>query len=153
MPRLIPVLLLSLLAARPAGAQFALVGTRDLTFGTVVLGVTTIVAPVDPVRSGQFTISGTPRMQVQFRLTLPVTLRGPGGATMPIAFGGGDAFVQETVTGSVQDYFNPGATKVFRFTTGSQAVVRLGGRVTPGANQPAGAYANTILATATVLSL
>lgn len=153
MPRLSAGLLLCLLGAPPLAAQVALVGTRDLKFGAVALGVTTTVTPADPTRSGQFTITGRAGMRIQFRLTLPNRLNGPSGATMPVSFSSGDAFIQETITGSLPDYFNPGATKVFRFTTGTQAVVRLGGRVTPGASQPAGAYSNTVLATATVLSL
>jgi len=146
-------ILLSLFVARPAAAQVSLTGTRDLRFGSVALGVTTAVTPADPTRSGQFTITGSAGMRVQIRLTLPNRLNGPSGASMPISFRAGDAFIQETVTGSVADYFNPGATKVFRFTTGNQAVIRLGGSVSPGAAQVPGAYANTVLATATVLSL
>jgi spore coat protein U-like protein len=153
MPRFFVGLLLCLLGAQPVAAQLALVGARDLTFGPVALGVTTIVTPSDPTRSGQFTITGRAGMQVQFRMTLPNRLNGPSGASMPVDFQAGDAFIQQTVTGSLPDYFNPGATKVFKFTTGTQAVVRLGGRVTPGASQPAGRYSNTVLATATVLSL
>lgn len=153
MPPISRVLFLCLVCARPAAAQLSLAGVRDLDFGPVARGITAVVPPVDAIRSGQFTITGSAGMQVQFRLTLPNHLNGPSGATMPITFGAGDAFIQETLTGSVPDYFNPGATKVFRFTTGSQAVVRLGGRIAPGASQQSGAYGNTVLATVTLLTL
>jgi spore coat protein U-like protein len=153
MPRSPAVILLCLLVAQPAAAQVSLAGARDLRFGAIALGITSAVTPADPTRSGQFTLTGQAGMRVQIRLTLPNRLNGPSGATMPISFQGSDAFIQETVTGSVANYFNPGATLVFRFTTGNQAIIRLGGRVAPGAAQVPGAYANTVLATATVLSL
>jgi len=139
--------------AIPASAQVSLLSVRDLSFGTVPLGVTTVVGPSDATRSGQFTLTGRPGMQVQIRLTLPNRLTSASGATIPVAFESGDAFVLETITGGAPDFFNPGATKVFKFTTGSQAILRLGGRVTPGSTVPMGAYSNTVLATVTVLNL
>ena len=139
--------------ASPVRAQVSLLSVRDLSFGTVPLSVTTVVGPSDATRSGQFTLTGRPGMQVQVRLTLPNRLANASGATIPIAFQSGDAFILETITGGAPDYFNPGATKVFKFTTGSQAILRLGGRVTPGSTVPMGAYSNTVLATVTVLNL
>ncbi len=133
-------------------AQISVAGNRDLTFGFVPLGVTTTVLPSDPVKSGQWTVTAATGNQVQIRLTVPNQLNGPSGATMPVNFRNGDAFVQGTWTGASPDFFNPSGTKVFRFTGGTQAIVRLGGRVTPAANQRTGAYANTVVCTITFLN-
>jgi hypothetical protein len=141
-----------LLNAGSADAQISVAGVRDLAFGAVPAGITTTVLPTDPVRSGQWTITAQVGNQVQIKLTLPNRLNGPSGATMPVSFTTGDVFVQENSTGSLPDYFNPGGAKVFRFSNGSQAFVRLGGRVTPAVGQRTGAYANSALITVTFLN-
>jgi hypothetical protein len=66
---------------------------------------------------------------------------------MPVGFQNGDVFVQGRWTGAPIESFNPNATKNFRFTGGTQAIVRLGGQVVPAANQLTGPYANTVICT------
>lgn len=135
-----------------AAAQVSVAGTRDLAFGVVAAGITTTVLPTDPIRSGQWTITATVGQQIQVKLTLPTRLNGPAGATMPVSFASGDTFIQETATSSLPNYFNPGGAVVFKFVNGTQAIVRAGGRVTPGTSQRAGAYANAAVLTVTLLN-
>jgi len=142
--------LLFLAAAPPAAAQVSVAGVRDVAFGFLTPGVTTTVLPTDPVKSGQWTITAPVGQRIQIRLTVPNQLLGPSGATLPVSFGNGDAFVQGSWTGAVVDVFNPSATVNFRFTDGTQAIVRLGGQITPPANQRTGAYSNTAVCTITV---
>jgi len=140
------------LTARSAHAQISVAGVRDLAFGSVAAGITTIVLPTDPIRSGQATITASLGNQVQIKLTLPTRLNGPSGATMPVSFSTGDVFVQENSTGSLPDYFNPGGAKVFKFSRGTQAFIRIGGRVTPAVGQRSGPYGNSALITVTFLN-
>jgi hypothetical protein len=125
-------------------------GVRDLAFGFLTLGVQTTVLPGDPVKSGQWTITGPVGQRIQIRLTVPNQLLGPSGATLPVSIRNGDAFVRGTWTGAVSNSFNPSANVNFQFTGGTQAIVRLGGKVTPAANQQPGPYSNTAVCTITV---
>lgn len=142
----IPILL-SLLAARPAASQVSVAGIRNLAFGFLTLGVTTTVLPSDPVKSGQWTITAPLGQRIQVRLTVPNQLLGPSGTTLPVSFKNGDAFVQGTWSGAPANSFNPIGNVNFRFTGGTAAIVRLGGRTTPAATQHTGAYTNTALCT------
>lgn len=123
---------------------------RDLAFGFLTLGVTKTVLPTDPSRSGQWTVTAPVGQHIQIRLTVPNQLLGPSGATLPVSLRNGDAFVQGTWTGAVANSFNPSANVNFRFTGGTQAIIRLGGATTPGANQRTGAYTNAAICTITV---
>jgi hypothetical protein len=151
-PRPLALTLFACCLPAPAVAQISVAGVRDLIFGLVPLGVTTTVLPTDPVKSGQWTLTAVTGNQVQIRLTVPNQLLGPSGATMPISFQNADAFVQGTWTGAVPNFFNPGGNQVFKFSSGAQAIIRLGGRVTPAANQRPGAYANTVVCTINLLN-
>jgi hypothetical protein len=144
--------LVAVLTAGSAHAQVSVAGVRDLAFGSVAVGITTTVLATDPVRSGQWTITANLGNQVQIKLTLPNNLDGPSGATMPVLFTTGDVFIQENSTGSQPDYFNPGGAKVFKFSRGTQAFIRLGGRVTPAVGQRSGGYASSALITVTLLN-
>lgn len=132
----------------PALTQISIAGARDLDFGFVPRGVVTVVGPADPVKSGQWTVTGPAGTRIQIRLTTPSQLlRSGGGGSMPADFLNGDVFVQGTWTGAPIESFNPNATKNFNFTGGTQAIIRLGGRVTPAGNQATGPYANTVICT------
>jgi hypothetical protein len=139
--------LLVIFAASPAAAQVSIVAVRDLAFGFLTPGVTRIVLPSDPVMSGQWTITAPVGERIQIRLTIPNQLLGPSGATLPVSINNPDGFVQGTWTGAAALYFNPGSTVNFRFTGGTQAIVRLGGSATPPANQRTGSYTNSAICT------
>jgi len=146
----IPATLLSLIAAPAAVAQVSVTGMRDLAFGFLTLGISSTVLPSDPVKSAQWRITAPVGQRIQIRLTVPNQLLGPSGATLPVSINNGDAFVQGTWTGSVPNSFNPGSNVNFNFTGGTQAIIRLGGQITPAANQRPGTYTNTAVCTITV---
>lgn len=142
--------LLFFFAAFPATAQVSIAGVRDVAFGFLTLGVQKDILPSDPLNSGQWTITAPVGQRVQIRLTLPNQLLGPSGATLPVYFKNEDAFVQGTWTGAITTVFNPGSTLNFRFTGGTQAIVRLGGSITPATNQRTGPYTNSAICTLTI---
>jgi hypothetical protein len=152
MPRLPGLVVAAILAAAPLSAQVSVSGTRDLSFGFVTAGITATVLPTDASRSGEFRVTAPVGSQIQIRLTVPTRLNGPSGASMPTSFRNGDAFVTGTWTGALPSYFNPSGTAVFRFSNGPQAMVRLGGQVTPATNQQTGSYQNTVVCTVNFLN-
>lgn len=137
------LLLLTLGAGRPVVAQAGVTANRDLQFGAVTRGIPATVAPADPIKSGQWTITAPAGTKVQLRITEPNNLIGPGSATMLYTFGSNDAFVQAPA-GS-PGFFNPSTHHNFTFSGTTTAIVRLGGRVSPGAAQASGPYANTVI--------
>jgi hypothetical protein len=142
--RRVSALLLVTLGAGPSlVAQAGVVANRDLQFGAVTRGIPATVAPADPIKSGQWTITAPAGAKVQLRLTEPNNLVGPGSVTMPFIVGNSDAFVQAP-SGS-PGFFNPSGHLNFTFSGTTTAIVRLGGRVAPGAAQASGAYANTVI--------
>lgn len=128
-------------------AQVSVAGVRNLAFGFLSLGVPASIPPSDPVKSGQWNLTAPLGQRIQIRLTVPNQLLGPSGATLPVSIKNGDAFVQGTWSGATPDSFNPTGTVNFRFTGGTQAIIRLGGSTTPGSTQPTGAYSNTAICT------
>jgi hypothetical protein len=140
---LVALLLVSLGAGTPLIAQAGVTANRDLQFGAVTRGIPSAVPPSDPIKSGQWTITAPAGTKVQLRITEPTNLIGPGSATMPYTFGNSDAFVQ-TPAGS-PGFFNPSTHHNFTFSGTTTAIVRLGGRVSPGAAQASGPYANTVI--------
>lgn len=146
--RFLPFALLAGALCPPVAAQVSIAGVRDLNFGFVPLGVTVLVPPTDAVKSGQWTLTAPIDTRIQIRLTTPRNLlRSGGGGSMPVDFQNGDVFVQGSWTGAPIELFNPNATKNFNFSAGTQAILRLGGRVTPASNQATGPYANTVICT------
>jgi hypothetical protein len=144
-----PLALLVLLVARPLSAQ-TVTGVRDLDFGFVIRGVQTVVAPSDPIRSGQFYVRYRLGGRVQLRFTLPTVLnRVGGGATMPINFRNNDGIARGTSPASTPITFNPNATTTFQLVTSPDFNVWLGGRVSPSAVQATGTYSGTIVLTCT----
>jgi hypothetical protein len=147
------ILLLALLggvvAAAPAAAQVSILPVRDLTFGSVIVGIPSSVGPSHPTRSGQYRITAPLGSKVQVRFTLPDQLTGPGGAQLPITFGSSDAIAVGTAPGSTPTTFNPKATRNPQFQPSTAYDVFIGGTVTPAGNQPPGSYAATITLTIT----
>ncbi|MEK7381513.1 MAG: hypothetical protein AAB075_10920, partial [Gemmatimonadota bacterium] len=148
-----PPLVLALLALSvvPAQGQTSVSGIRDLAFGALPVGITTTILPTDPVKSGQWNMTSPVGSRVFFRLTLPSQLNGPAGATMPVDFRNGDAFILEVAAGAQPDYFNPGGNVNHRFIGSNQAIIRLGGRATPALGQRRGAYSNTVILTISLI--
>src|SRR5215470_8067630 len=74
--------------ALPGEAQRPLTvsGTRSLTFGSLLAGVNKSVLRTDVVNSGQLDISGPKNVSVLLTFTLPGSMTGPAGATLPLSF-------------------------------------------------------------------
>ena len=143
------VLLVTWVAAPSVGAQVSITGIRDLTFGPVIVGIPSSVAPSHPTRSGQFRIAAPLGSKLQIRFTLPDELAGPAGAQLPISFGSNDAMAVGTAPGSTPMTYNPKATRNPQFQPSTGYDVFIGGTVTPAGNQRPGSYAATITLTIT----
>ena len=134
-----------------ARAQLTVQGVRDLDFGVVVPGIQAVIAPTDPIKSGQFYLR-VPAIgdRVQVRFDLPSQLVGPGGATMPISFANADGMAVGTAPSSPPLFFNPQSTTNLKMQTSTDANIWLGGRVSPTATQAVGSYSATVVLTVTV---
>jgi hypothetical protein len=155
MPRCLPSLFLAValaaVLAAPLAGQAQVTGVRDLNFGVVIRGMQNVVAPSDPVRSGQYYVRYVTGGRVHIRFTLPSQLaRVGGGATMPITFRNSDAIAQGTAAGSAPVTFNPNGNHNFNLQTSPDFNVWLGGRVTPAAAQQTGIYRATVIMTVIV---
>lgn len=133
-----------------ARAQLLVLGVRNLAFGAVIPGVTTTVAPSDPVKSGQFEVQAPLGTRLRLDFILPTQLTS-SGATMPINFQNNDALLVETGAGSVPQNQNPKSMKPYTMTYGNRLLIFLGGQVLPAGNQATGAYANTVTLTVTII--
>lgn len=123
-------------------------GVRSVGFGTVFPGIPKSVLRTDALNSGRFDIRSAAGSQLQLSFALPAAMTGPGGAAMPLSFGGGDAGFSATQSVASQVGFDPRVA--FLATMGGppgRAAVFLGGTVTPLASQPAGSYTGTITLT------
>jgi hypothetical protein len=123
------------------------VGRQDLTFGTVLPGMPTVVSRLDAANSGQYRIRGTRLTEVRVDLTLPATLDSPGGATIQLQFGAGDGgFSRRPAIGSSQ-VFDPRVPLVTDLSQGGRLFIWLGGTVLPTPTQEQGNYTATIVMT------
>ncbi len=143
----VAALLVFALALASAGvdAQDALSvrGRRDLTFGTVLRGVPTVVEPL--VRSaGRWEIRGESNAEVRIDLLLPVSLTSASGAELPLSFGSADGAFSFHPVGKPARVFDPQLPVIMAFDRRGKLYVFLGGTALPEAMQPAGDYAATI---------
>jgi hypothetical protein len=137
------------------------VGTRALQFGTIVPGTTSVIVLPRSRSGGEFRITGVQnRKSVDISFTLPTTLNGPGGTTIPLSFNGnyaGLCEIDNTGACDLPSYttWNPVTTPVFkdlptRYKPGrpkytySDYQVYLGGAASPSATQSQGRYTATI---------
>lgn len=142
-------------ASMPLGAQsIAVRPLQDLTFGAVIPGVPVRIAPLDVVRGGQVEVQATRGTIFELRITLPNTMTGPGGTTLPLQFDGASAVAAANRNGNRGDLvtFNPRAPQRFQLVTSDRAVIYLGGEARPRAGQPVGRYAAPVVMTISNLS-
>jgi len=137
--------------AGTASAQLTVTGIRNLAFGVVIKGIPKSISPNDPVQSGQFEFTIPIGNRIRLQFTLPATLAGPAGATMPISFGATDGVAVGSAPSSIPVTFDPRVAQTFNIVTSNRIEVFLGGRVTPAANQTTGFYSRTVTLTITVL--
>lgn len=131
-------------------SSLSLIGTNDLQFGTVTLGVSKAVEKIDVGFAGEWTITGTPSAELTIDFTLPTVLRTLDTlSTMPITFRATDASYgfalanQTTPLGVV----NPNGPVVQRIGAGGQLFIWIGGVVWPRISQTGGDYSAPILLT------
>lgn len=126
-------------------------GVRGITFGAVFPGVPRVISRTDPANSGQLDIKGPNRNQVLLSFVLPLTMTGPAGAQMPLAFGSNDAGYSQSQAIGSQIGFDPKQPFTATLSNQGRGSVFIGGTANPAANQRAGAYTATITLTVTVL--
>ena len=130
----------------PLAGQNQVTGIRDLDFGVVIRGVQTAIAPSDPIYSGRFYVNYRRNRDVQLQFILPTSLaRVAGGGSLAISFGPADAIAQGTSKPSQPVVFDPNVPQLMHLQTSGDFYINLGGRVSPTAVQPSGAYSGTII--------
>jgi uncharacterized protein DUF4402 len=151
MRALLPILSVAVGAAVRLAAPNSVTGIRPLAFGTVFPGVPRVVSRTDPVNSGQFNLTGKKNRNVLLTFTLPATMAGPAGATMPLVFGATDAGYSASQSVGNQVAFDPRLPHTVTLSNSGAGSVFLGGRVNPAANQRAGGYTGTVTLTVVFL--
>jgi hypothetical protein len=148
-------------SAQILAAPLSGVGTRALQFGVIVPGTTSVTVLPRSRSGGEYRITGVRnRKSVDISFTLPTSLAGPAGATIPLDFNGNYAGLCEIdVSGNceVASYvaWNPVTTPTFhdvptRYKAGRKVYayddyqVYVGGVANPSANQRQGHYTGTI---------
>lgn len=132
---------------RPVRAR----GVRSLAFGTLLPGIPQPVSAGDPLRSGQFDISGTRFSTVQLVFSLPTAMVGPAGATLPLVFGPNDAGYSVSQSVTAQVGFDPRAPFLATMSRTGRGSVFLGGTAQPSMSQPPGPYSGTVTLTVVFL--
>ncbi len=121
------------------GRPLRVQGRQALDFATLLPSVPQTVLRTDRSRSGQFDVRGRRNALVMIQLTLPAALRGPGGATMPVAFGRDDGGFA-TRRNNPQVGFDPNAPYADRLSNNGRGYVFIGGTALPSPTQPPGSY-------------
>lgn len=128
---------------RPIRAQ----GVRALAFGTLLPGVSQPILRTDPLRSGQFDVTGQKLSNVQLIFTLPGAMTGPAGAVLPLSFGGNDAGFSVSQSVASQVGFDPRAPFLATLSKNGRGSVFLGGTAQPVPAQRPGSYSGTVTLT------
>lgn len=133
-----------LMAQRPIQVD----GIKNLAFGLLLAGAPTSVPRTDPVRAGQVNITAQPKSSIIIQISLPASMSGPGGATLPLAFGPNDAGYSALGAIGSQVAFDPrNSTVVLTNTSNGRGTLYLGGTASPAFNQQPGNYTGTITIT------
>lgn len=148
------VMVLLSLAGASLGAQgkpLTVTGVRALVFGTVLPGIPQTVFRTDAVNGGEFDIKGPKFANVQITFSLPGAMTGPGGASLPLSFGGSAAGFSSSQSIGSQVGFDPQQTFVGQLSKNGRASVYIGGTAQPQASQRAGGYTATLTMSVTIL--
>jgi hypothetical protein len=139
----IGLLLLLGATSRLLAQTTSVTGIQPLAFGMLLPGVPTTILPTDPVNSGRFDLAGRNKETVSLTFTLPSSLVGPGGATLPVTFGGSSAGFSATQSTTDEVFFDP--TQAYQTTLGKKVgSVFLGATAQPSTSQRAGPYSATV---------
>jgi len=121
------------------------VSVSDLSFGTVLPGISTSVSATDPHHSGQFEIQGPACASVRIEFSLPFALVSDHGALLPVSFGAGDGFADFSHGTPPRGLvFDPHMPVIGTLGPNGRLLLRLGGTVNPAQTQTGGAYSATI---------
>lgn len=128
-------------ASATVAAALTAANVQNLAFGTVISGFPRTIATTDAVNAGIVRFTGGASAEVAVSFTaLPANLTS-GANTLPISYASGYSATQ---TGS-QTSFTPASGVTTRLdATSGLLFVFVGGTVTPGASQAAGAYTGTV---------
>ena len=122
-------------------------GMRSLSFGPVLPGVPRSVTRTDAVNSGEFEVTGRRLSTVQLSFTLPSSMTGPLGASLPLTFGGNDAGYSVTQSVTSQIGFDPRVAFLAVLSRNGRGSVFMGGTARPLPSQRPGTYTGTITLT------
>jgi len=129
---------------------------QDLSFGTVLKGVATTVAPA-AATAGQWQITGNPNAFVTIAFTLPTVLtniQALPGSTMPISFGLTSALWRRANNNPAgATAFSPALGTLGRFGPPANPTVYIwiGGTVNPAPTAKPGIYQGTVILSLTYL--
>jgi hypothetical protein len=135
------------LAGQRGGRPIRARGARSLTFGTLLPGIPQPISRTDPLRSGQFDVTGRRFSTVQFTLSLPAVMNGPAGATLPLSFGSNDAGYSVSQSVAAQVGFDPRGPFLATLSSNGRGSVFLGGTAQPTPSQRPGSYSATVTLT------
>lgn len=130
-------------------AQSGATGLRPLSFGTLLPAIPATILPTDPSNSGEFTLTGNKNAQVTITFSLPSTMTGPGGASIPLSFGGSSAGYSRSSSTSSETIFDPRTAQQVQLAHNGTGAVYLGGTASPGSSQRAGSYSASVTLSAT----
>ncbi len=131
----------SVTASANVAAALTAANVQNLAFGTVIANYPRSVATTDATNAGIVKFTGGVNAEVAVTFpSLPTTLI-YGANTLPVSFTGGYSATQ---TGT-QTSFTPASGVTTRLdATSGLLFIFVGGTVTPGASQAAGAYSGTV---------
>jgi hypothetical protein len=143
----VPLLLLaSPLAAQ--GRPIQVEGLKNLAFGLLLAGTPISVPRTDPVRAGQLSVTAQPKSPIILQVSLPASMSGPAGATLPLSFSANDGGFSAEGAIAAQVAFDPrNSTVVITNSQNGRGTVYLGGTAQPAFNQQPGNYTGVITLT------
>jgi len=127
----------------------SIVALSQLPFGTVIPGTPVTINPQTSASAAVFEFHGGRNAQFNATFTLPTQLStGPGGWTMPIAFGATSACERDRNQQAQCNTYDPHNALIQRIrnnpTPNDTYFVWLGGTVTPSPTQHPGVYRATV---------
>jgi hypothetical protein len=114
---------------------------NDLTFGSVLPGIPSVVSVHDAYHAGLFEIQGPAGASVRVELVLPVALISDEGVALAVSFGHADGSAE---FGGHSLPFDPHAPVIAALGSDGRLFIRLGGTALPGRPQAGGSYRATI---------
>ncbi len=121
------------------------IARNDLSFGTVLAGIPSVVDVHDHRRAGLFEINGPADASVRVEFVLPAALVSGAGDNLAVVFGARDGFADFSMGRPPRGiYFDPFGPLVSSLGPNGKMYVHLGGSARPGHAQPGGIYRATI---------